>query len=1839
MINVGRSSTNQIQNDPQKLQAAYQSFWANYIGAMRSAYQPSINKKDQSKLPDSNQFCPGKIEPPEQPPRIDTENNQSSPEIPVQTKSKDETSGTNFIPDAVEETLNNRPQLQPATSKPKTQEVKTENFVNKWQHGNSRNFFYNHQPVYQDCLINRSSLDKSEDSQTELYRLTIGMMMSTLLLCGLIVGIIYVSNNFQIPEGTWTWIFFSLCVCFLIIEMWGFQIQELTFDTLFVAKQFFNYLATPSNKRNLAKVNFHRTKELKQFSEALVYQLSSEKLSVRRDFKLDTPAKQNFAENFANSQHLRENNNDNPHELIYVKSRSLEQNEQFPHDKLMVKALIQDTLPANCQLDSGSQISLVSSSFYQSLKNESDFKFQEITNQPLVIRGIGSKLKHDTPCVLIKIQLGKVQFVHKFLVTPYLENTDFLLGLDLIKQKKLFVKPGRGGELTLTIGDFDCPLTTVRLKNSLDLYQIMCNEDMSFRGQECKKISIEILPRKTKFTQLASSDHIQICNHEFNKQSPVQIDPDSFTPAEKGKFTFILENRSTLPTEIPAGWLIGNLQAPRAHRFKEVNQLQGENRPISYCVRFLEEMNDSIEFTQLNPENEELLSDDICESKIGFEFIKKENLFDQELEKLKLNEQIPERFRQELIDFIKEETPSLISQNEFDIGKTDRIKHQVILNDVTPINLKPYKCSGIRLSQLKAAILDLEKAGLIKQGDSDFTAPCYLVGKSPEANCTAGRQRLVVNFRSLNRVTRKSNFPMLDIPTLMTQMSNYRLFSALDIRAGFNTIEIDEESRRFVCLCTPWAVYECIRLPFGLTTGPSTFIRLITMLFENIPFVIYYMDDLLVCANTEKEMIENLKLTFKILTQNGLKIVPSKASYFKKQIKWLGMVMSHLGKSPDPKKIQKIRSLPLPKSVKELQAYLGYLAYQCAFIPSYSQLTAPLSELLKGKVFQMTREAEEAFHKINNLLARDLMLYHPRYDHDAILQSDASATAVGGVLYQSFKYQKTPEGYQKMKDDWDLEGEITSCPSFITPPACDPAIKNPNPAPFELHNGQPEIPRPDYQDRKTLKENFIYLFRPIGFVSKKLNDCQRISWSIHEKELYSLLTMLFCFEDYLYAFKMSGKKTYAVIDNQIVIYSLKFKDGPNAKISRWVACVLSFPFDLIISYSNTAKMNVADFLSRLYSVEDQDDSVHPKKALVISTIFHPCEILSWEKAINLFLQHPECVQQAEEEKVSQVNMLQLKKSNELNRIEEQVFNGYVEGKEILIEPESYMLESSKFVLQHNELQEHLSPVNLALHQKLDPVLNPIIEVLEKGGKVKEFYLYKNLLKLPNKLGLKEQMGRIVIPPYYRAAVLALFHLHSHSGAKKLTSEIGQFYFWPNMREDIENFTAGCVLCAEQKHHNHRKSELGSLKNYSFLDCWTIDIVEGLRPSFGKTAFLNCLECYTNFVVSFPITNKESPQIGELIEKSIFHVFGPPKFLLCDNALSFDNSHIRKMFDFYGTKLKLSTRYRPQSHGTIEVANKNIQTLMRIFEDQYGKSWSEVLTLSAKVMNMCPRPELDNLSPYQLMFGKQPNWHEISFNSPDDYIDPKQQLIKIEETRKLAQSAINKLHKLRKKRNDRQKGSFVPFPVGNLVYIKDNRTLAKKKTLARYFVSPSVVLADLGNTVIHQNILGQIKRDHKSNLKFCHERTRELFDDLPTEVKVKLGGVFTKEDFRQFLELNEIPEFIKNRDTILSELNDGNIADRTRNKLKNQASKPQSEFESEEEFIKDGFDGSAMFLPSDLFAFDDEDDLNTLLTPNNEQINDLPPILEEKMMPKSILKAPSTTEANKESNEKRVSFET
>ncbi|KAL4583040.1 hypothetical protein LXL04_007604 [Taraxacum kok-saghyz] len=326
--------------------------------------------------------------------------------------------------------------------------------------------------------------------------------------------------------------------------------------------------------------------------------------------------------------------------------------------------------------------------------------------------------------------------------------------------------------------------------------------------------------------------------------------------------------------------------------------------------------------------------------------------------------------------------------------------HHIPVNPTaSPVNIRPYRYPHYQKEIMTKLITEMLQEGVIQPSTSPYSSPVLLVRKKD------GSWRFCVDYRGLNAITVRDRFPIPTVDELLDELHGAKVFSKIDLRAGYHQIRVAAKDVYKTAFRTIDGHYEFQVMPFGLTNAPATFQSAMNDLFRPVlcKFVVVFFDDILVYSPSLSIHYEHLTFVFQQLLNNHYRAKASKCLFAVDEIPFLGHIITTNGVKADPEKITAIQQWAKPHSFTTLRAFLGLTGYYRRFVPSYAHIAAPLTDILKQPLFNWTTTAAAAFSTLKSAMADLITLALPNFGEIFDVTTDASGMAIGAVLSQTDK--------------------------------------------------------------------------------------------------------------------------------------------------------------------------------------------------------------------------------------------------------------------------------------------------------------------------------------------------------------------------------------------------------------------------------------------------------------------------------------------------------------------------------------------------------------------------------------------------------------------------------------------------------------------------------------------------------------------------------------------------------------------------------------------------------------------------------------------------------------------
>jgi hypothetical protein len=233
----------------------------------------------------------------------------------------------------------------------------------------------------------------------------------------------------------------------------------------------------------------------------------------------------------------------------------------------------------------------------------------------------------------------------------------------------------------------------------------------------------------------------------------------------------------------------------------------------------------------------------------------------------------------------------------------------------------------------------------------------------------------------------------------------------IDLESGYWQIRLHESSIEKSAFCTEDGHFEFLVMPFGLKNSGKTFCALMNKLLAKYidKFVKVFMDDTLIYSKTLEEHLKHIKMVLEKFKEANLTINIEKSNFAKREVTFLGHIISQDGLKRHPDKVEAILKWPTPKNVKDVQRFNGLCQWYSTFIPNFAEKADPLYHLLrKGTRWIWGKQQQKAFDKLKHDMCNKVMLQGLDYSKPIIIKCDASEVGLGAALVQEIDGKQRP---------------------------------------------------------------------------------------------------------------------------------------------------------------------------------------------------------------------------------------------------------------------------------------------------------------------------------------------------------------------------------------------------------------------------------------------------------------------------------------------------------------------------------------------------------------------------------------------------------------------------------------------------------------------------------------------------------------------------------------------------------------------------------------------------------------------------------------------------------------
>lgn len=935
---------------------------------------------------------------------------------------------------------------------------------------------------------------------------------------------------------------------------------------------------------------------------------------------------------------------------------------------------------------------------------------------------------------------------------------------------------------------------------------------------------------------------------------------------------------------------------------------------------------------------------------------------------------------------------------------TNQVKHQIRTKNEDPIYVKQYRQSPAQAEEINRQVNKLLSEDIIQESHSPWSAPVHLVPKKMDASGEV-KYRMVIDYRRLNDITIDDKYPLPNINDLLDKLGKSTYFSTIDLASGYHQIEVEKADRQKTAF-TANGHYEFKRMPFGLKTAPATFQRTMDNVLRGLQGLhcMVYLDDVIVFSTSLEEHIRKLRLIFDRLRLNNLKIQLDKTEFLRKEVLYLGHVITEHGLKPNNDKIEAVLKFPLPKTTTEIKSFLGLVGYYRRFIPDFAKVTKPLTSCLKkrNKIIA-DKNYIDAFNKCKELLTHAPLLQYPDHDKPFILTTDASNVALGAVLSQGTIGNDKPIAYASRTLS-ETESRYSTIERELL--AIIWAIKHFRPYLYG-------------------KKFYIYTdHRPLAWLNSLKDPNSKLTrWRLR-------------LQDYNFEiiYKSGKQNTNADALSRIKVNALDSDDDGESmqvNVDEDEISLQDHIKDVVKNIKQLSKAQKRNSSSTL-SISDisKTTSASPITISDDNELEYPIKTPSTESnksqtihsAIDLESTGIPILHEAIDTKPNQILIFSWFK-NELN------VKDVSRQKQKILE---VFMPINNPELVKTFLKEYIRPkIKYFIYfeeEKHRSLFSKIIIELFKKDTVKFYECTERVVYVDD-----EGEQKAIVLKHHDGKTC-------HRGIKETLVRIRRNYYWENMPETVAAIINGCDSCRKMKYDRKPIKpflQLTQTQNAPFqevfIDTFSIE---------GKY-YLTLIDAFSKIGQAIEISNKSTPEIVRALMK-YFSFYGIPNKISSDPGTEFNNELLKEFLNLHKITLHIGTPNNPNSMGLIERLHSTIIEIYRIAKyERKCTDASSVMTYSIMAYNHTIH-SVTGLTPFEVVFGHTDSNNPFNIEFEKSYT---QQLVKdhLKRTKFLYQHLSDKMLINKEKIRNKQGGEELVFSENDPVYVKDvNKRKSKDK---------------------------------------------------------------------------------------------------------------------------------------------------------------------------------------------------
>jgi len=920
---------------------------------------------------------------------------------------------------------------------------------------------------------------------------------------------------------------------------------------------------------------------------------------------------------------------------------------------------------------------------------------------------------------------------------------------------------------------------------------------------------------------------------------------------------------------------------------------------------------------------------------------------------------LTEEERLRAIQFIRENAADF-STSEFDIGRTELVQHRIDTGNHKPFRQALRRHPMAHLPVIDQHVQEMLQHDIVEPAASPWSSNIVLIRKSD------GGLRFCVDYRQLNELTYKDTYPLPRIDMCLNALGGSRLFSTLDLRAGYWQTLIDERDRDKTCFVTRKGTYRFKVLSFGLANAPALFQRLMDLVLVGLTWEVclVYLDDVIIMSENFDEHLRRLKIVFERLHAANLKLKASKCKLFQREVVFLGHLVTADGIAPDPAKIRAVQDWPRPRNLTETRAFVGLASYYRNHIEKFAEIARPLHELTKKyQQFQWTDRQEEAFCTLKRKLTEAPILASPRDEGTYVLDTDASDSALGASVQQWQDGELRVIGYASRALS---DSEKRYCTTRKELLAVIFGLKQYRQFLLARENF---VIRTDHAALTQLKRTP----EPVGQQARWLDLLAEYNFEIKHRpgtahRNVDALSRRPCERE------LGGECRQCQPSRKTSCFGVQEKvESENLELPKFL---LSFNPSEATTYPGDTSASDRDVGNVWTTIPGNTEACRKMSAPKVDVSRREAAVDTVENEFS-----GQTGKEVQVASVTAVDHVDDRTETDAGPTDDDVI--HVFNRKSCVDADEIVNDANSF-----------APENLRQAQANDPDIAPLVkwkselterpcwnEVAKYSDTAKNYWaqwdslevvegiLYRNWTSADG----REKFRQLIVPHSLQRELVARVHgvmVGGHFGIRRTQHQFQRRGYFLRWRQFVEEFCKHCVVCA--KFHRGKPPKQSFLKP---IDCgavnerWHCDLSGPYPASNGFRYICVCVDAFSRYLVATPIRDKSAMSVAKVLVRDVITKFGCFRSLQTDNGKEYQNEILQHICELLHIDQLRITSYRPSGNGRCEIINKTLHSLLGKVVAESQRDWSAWLPMCVLAYNTS-RHESTGMSPYYLMYSRQ-----------------------------------------------------------------------------------------------------------------------------------------------------------------------------------------------------------------------------------------------------------------------------